>query len=913
MKQNRSPIVRRASSKAHEQNADKSEGPPAAPPRKDERKSSDIRSGKHLVSVEKVGDGWNVCLESGGVRHTVFRSNEAFRDLAHELQITLNMSSEDSFALQLRGLIGLTPCSGFFEEGVSSKSKDKWYVDVQFVEGRNLVVSGGDTFYLSACLESSPKVRFVSVDLASTDHVWNADASFVSDDAESDRLHVSLNSKKSKSVWGKFTLRLKPLVGLSGPQHMWFNLRDVYDAVCIAEDVQVDPDQALPFGYLSAGLVHLQVEVSNNPSNMFLSRHGMPLRSLPFRVQPGDLVFFSSKKLATTGTKIATRSRWDHVAIVVPFKSYRKMYMLQSTSHGVQVSEAEATLQSYWNSTKAFGIRRLLRPSNDDSFCAALAEFAERNVGKAYNYNVIQVLQRKRTSSKPHLSSSSSGSSGTLTTSASAGSLEELDKSDKMFCSQLVAAAYIYSGVLPKDDVASSYLPSTFAKTNVHTNSGLQLLPLVRFPRTNDSSQDLVWAREESYVRESFRVFVTGLAFQPATRESARMLKKIRKRLLLITMFARSSSDRRELSFEEGDTILLLEKDPSGWWTGQHQGNGRVGLFPANHCVVAKSLPKNKRKPIKAATLSSDAKSPSSVSSPAVVRIAEPEENASIECSVCHKDISSDVPTVVLNTATLHERCLSIYITQRAADRESRCFVCGIVSHLSLSPCAKCSRNVCPQCCSGPDVSPLCKVCTWIPTDREAKALDVLIAVDRHVNRSPHEMQFAKGDDIELLERLDWGWNVGRTDKSFGLFPEESAVAVVKKFSLRRLKANSIKKAGSGRKSPLGGSSSSMSKLKSLVKSSDDDLSMVKPAETPRGPTPQVPPLNDVRLSAYSSLISASEDNDSESILTRSLIQASLSDDSGEDSVESVSFDSDEPPEQDDEQEDQEEESSSNA
>lgn len=38
-----------------------------------------------------------------------------------------------------------------------------------------------------------------------------------------------------------------------------------------------------------------------------------------------------------------------------------------------------------------------------------------------------------------------------------------------------------------------------------------------------------------------------------------------------------------ELSITEGDDILVLRKDDSGWWEGQ---NGeRVGWFPSNYCA----------------------------------------------------------------------------------------------------------------------------------------------------------------------------------------------------------------------------------------------------------------------------------------------------------------------------------------
>lgn len=40
----------------------------------------------------------------------------------------------------------------------------------------------------------------------------------------------------------------------------------------------------------------------------------------------------------------------------------------------------------------------------------------------------------------------------------------------------------------------------------------------------------------------------------------------------------------------QGDTLVVVKKDPSGWWTGEvshisthHQFDGRQGLFPSNY------------------------------------------------------------------------------------------------------------------------------------------------------------------------------------------------------------------------------------------------------------------------------------------------------------------------------------------
>eukprot|EP01130_Rhizamoeba_saxonica_P004533 TRINITY_DN184_c0_g1_i4.p1 TRINITY_DN184_c0_g1~~TRINITY_DN184_c0_g1_i4.p1 ORF type:complete len:608 (+),score=192.53 TRINITY_DN184_c0_g1_i4:20-1843(+) len=50
-------------------------------------------------------------------------------------------------------------------------------------------------------------------------------------------------------------------------------------------------------------------------------------------------------------------------------------------------------------------------------------------------------------------------------------------------------------------------------------------------------------------------------------------------------LYAFQGETESDLSFEAGDTIYVLEKDPNGWWQGQHE-NGSIGEFPSNFTMV---------------------------------------------------------------------------------------------------------------------------------------------------------------------------------------------------------------------------------------------------------------------------------------------------------------------------------------
>jgi len=53
----------------------------------------------------------------------------------------------------------------------------------------------------------------------------------------------------------------------------------------------------------------------------------------------------------------------------------------------------------------------------------------------------------------------------------------------------------------------------------------------------------------------------------------------------LITIYAYEATEPNELSFAEGETIYLIEKDDSGWWRGRNKIK-QEGVFPSNFVEV---------------------------------------------------------------------------------------------------------------------------------------------------------------------------------------------------------------------------------------------------------------------------------------------------------------------------------------
>jgi hypothetical protein len=412
------------------------------------------------------------------------------------------------------------------------------------------------------------------------------------------------------------------------------------------------------------------------------------------------------------------------------------------------------------------------------------------------------------------------------------------------------------------------------------------------------------WAREETHLKQLFREsFTLG---RSNTYDVMRKLKQMKKHLLVVAVYSRDAMAKSELTFEEGDTILVLEKDPSGWWTGQHQENGRIGIFPANHSCFTGGLRRTtgtiKRKTSSGGTSggTSGRKSPSPKRKGLDEVFTPPrsplKEDGKSNCSVCKDSFDESSSSVSLGGAVVHEGCVGALLA-----KNKQCFICKAVD--ITEECNQCVRNVCKTCC----VWKKCKVCNWVLGPRNGEALETFIALRSHTSRCKNEMSFQKGDDIEVMAHTDFGWVVGRTNLSYGLFPASLTAPIVKKFSLRRIKHMKNKQKITKKEfveAQLPKDPQAVVPVLELEGLEADRLP--KQAQTPRTPLPKLPQqfVDEIILSSAYSTIMTSDDAQmtAQSTLTK---EEELVSDCEEDSVESeisqASFD---------EQEDLEESSS---
>jgi hypothetical protein len=94
--------------------------------------------------------------------------------------------------------------------------------------------------------------------------------------------------------------------------------------------------------------VQLKFSYSYNfhPEKSSFSHLGSPCDSLANRLKTGDICLFSTYRLLSAGTRLITRSKWDHVAVVVVMNNV-PMLLEVTNPCGVEVAPATTRLHQY--------------------------------------------------------------------------------------------------------------------------------------------------------------------------------------------------------------------------------------------------------------------------------------------------------------------------------------------------------------------------------------------------------------------------------------------------------------------------------------------------------------------------------------------------------------------------------------
>ncbi len=165
--------------------------------------------------------------------------------------------------------------------------------------------------------------------------------------------------------------------------------------------------------------------------NALLYDKGIPSTIIPFRLDVGDIVLFSSSHFLSYGTKIFTRSKWDHVGVVVRW-SNNTLRFLEANAEGVKLYRLDEKLLSALSECK-IAIRRLYA-ERTDGLIDRLHDFIMKMKGRPFKGNVIDLAK-------------AAGKSGTK------------EDMSSLFCSQLCAGAYKAMGLLSPDKQSTDYVP----------------------------------------------------------------------------------------------------------------------------------------------------------------------------------------------------------------------------------------------------------------------------------------------------------------------------------------------------------------------------------------------------------------------------------------------------------------------
>lgn len=206
------------------------------------------------------------------------------------------------------------------------------------------------------------------------------------------------------------------------------------------------------------GSVHFLVQRTYTPSTSIFQAFGVPVPSLPIRISVGDTILFRSSNIVSHTTKLATRSKWDHAAIVVKLPGKKGLSLFEATRVGVKLYPLSLRLEFYLETTK-LGVRKLY-VTRTEEILDELMEFVREVNGRPYNFNPLDMGK-----------------------ALIAGNSKE--KLSNIFCSQLVALAYQRMGLLSTKVSANNYLPSDLASSTFVLQRGI-LGPLQVLPKTHN-------------------------------------------------------------------------------------------------------------------------------------------------------------------------------------------------------------------------------------------------------------------------------------------------------------------------------------------------------------------------------------------------------------------------------------------
>ena len=172
-------------------------------------------------------------------------------------------------------------------------------------------------------------------------------------------------------------------------------------------------------------------------------------------VDPGDVLLFSTKGMILTKLlRLATRSEYDHVAVVVRVPGGRLGIMQATESHGVDVQSVRAFAAGKLDASFSKIAVRKLDPKLSFEAQKRLDGFCDSVLGKRFGLHVSKFGQGVLRRASASLDGREIGVPGSDT----------IQQDRTFFCSELVAKAYKKMDLLEPHKAAALYFPSSFAQ-----------------------------------------------------------------------------------------------------------------------------------------------------------------------------------------------------------------------------------------------------------------------------------------------------------------------------------------------------------------------------------------------------------------------------------------------------------------
>jgi len=186
-----------------------------------------------------------------------------------------------------------------------------------------------------------------------------------------------------------------------------------------------------------------------------LRGYGVGSKEISLRIDSGDIFLFSSTHLLSYGTKLFTRSRWDHVALAVRWWDNEMKLLEATTLDGVETHNLDERL-AVLDPGSVVAVRRL-NVERTPKMISALYRFVDEVSGRPFQKNKATML-------------------------AAAGGLNTGEDTTSMFCSELVAEAYKRMSLFRQDaKTSNNFIPKVWASDSLPFAEGVSLSPKYLF------------------------------------------------------------------------------------------------------------------------------------------------------------------------------------------------------------------------------------------------------------------------------------------------------------------------------------------------------------------------------------------------------------------------------------------------